>query len=387
LAARRGKGALKPWNLRYCTAGDVTAELDAYYPFEKSFERWGRSFAALGIDYNGAEMVLDLLDRKGKHENGFMHGPVPAWRDHGTYRPARIQFTANAIPGMVGSGQRATQTFFHEGGHAAHFANIDMPAPCFAQEFAPTSVAFAEVQSMFLDSLLDDPDWQTRYARTRDGQPMPPELIEKTIRATQPQKAHELRAMCTIPYCERAIYEIPDDELTAERIEAVILETEQRMLGLERAARPALSVPHLIAGEASAYYHGYVMALVGVAQTRAFFLRRDGHLVDNPKIGPDLQRIYWKPGNSRDFFRFIEDLAGEPVSADALALRVNQTVDEALADARGRVDRLQKIPEFTGPVSLGAKIRVVHGSETVAECDSDFSAASADFSDWIARFR
>ena len=116
-------------------------EQDPYFPFARALERWGRSFAALGIDYRDATMVLDLVDRKGKYENGFMHGPVPAWRENETKRPARI--------------------------------HISMPAPCFAQEFAPTSVAFAETQSMFLDSLLDDADWQTRYAKTKDGAPMP----------------------------------------------------------------------------------------------------------------------------------------------------------------------------------------------------------------------
>lgn len=41
-----------------------------------------------------------------------------------------------------------------EAGHAAHFANIVQPSPLFAQERAPTSVAYAENQSMFLDSLV-----------------------------------------------------------------------------------------------------------------------------------------------------------------------------------------------------------------------------------------
>ncbi|NJN14599.1 MAG: hypothetical protein HC813_02975 [Planctomycetes bacterium] len=169
IAKEMGPEATRAWNLRYSVAGDVTVQQEPYFPFGEALERWGRSFAALGIDYRGATMVLDLVDRKGKYENGFMHGPVPAWREGEQFRPARIHFTANAIPGMVGSGKRATETLFHEGGHAAHFANVDMPAPCFAQEFAPTSVAFAEVQSMFLDSLLGDADWQARYARTAEG--------------------------------------------------------------------------------------------------------------------------------------------------------------------------------------------------------------------------
>ena len=105
LAAMKGDDALRPWNLRFAVSGDVTTAKDLHFPFGASLARWGRSFGALGIGYRGAQLVLDLVDRKGKYENGFMHGPVPAWRERGTWRPARIQFTANAIPGMVGSGQ------------------------------------------------------------------------------------------------------------------------------------------------------------------------------------------------------------------------------------------------------------------------------------------
>ncbi|MHC4932405.1 MAG: M3 family metallopeptidase, partial [Planctomycetota bacterium] len=380
--------AIAPWNVRYHCTGDITAEQDPYFPISRSFEHWGRSFAALGIDYNGSELILDLLDRKGKHENGFMHGPVPAWRDRGTYRRARIQFTANAIPGMVGSGKRATETLFHEGGHAAHFANIDMPSPCFAQEFAPSSVAFAEVQSMLLDSLLSDADWQARYARTAEGEPMPTELIEKGVRTTQPSAALGLRMMFTVPYCERALYEIPDDELTPERAIAEIRATEQRLLGLDAGPRPALSIPHLISGEASAYYHGYVLALVAVHQTREFFKERDGHLMDNPRVGPDLCKFYWSPGNSKSFFEFIEDLTGKPLSADAIARAVNRTAAEALEEARADLRKLAEIPERTAPVALNANVRVMHGHEVVASIEKgDFRKASGDFAGWIDAYQ
>ena len=48
--------------------------------------------------------------------------------------------------------------------HAAHFANIQMPSPLFSQERAPTSVAYAELQSMFLDSLVGDAAWRCKCA-------------------------------------------------------------------------------------------------------------------------------------------------------------------------------------------------------------------------------
>ncbi len=373
----------EPWNFRYAVAGDVTREMDPYFPFAAAIDRWGRSFAALGIAYRGATLVLDLIDRKGKYENGFCHMPEPAWRNQGEFKPARVQFTANAIPGMVGSGHRATQTLFHEGGHAAHFANIDMPAPCFAQEFAPTSVAFAEVQSMFLDSLLSDADWQARYARTRDGEPLPFELIAKGLRVRQRGQASTLRSMCAICYAERAIYEIPDDELTSERVLSEIRAAENRILGMD-ASRPALAVPHLISGESSAYYHGYVLALMGVAQTREYFLARDGHLVDNAAIGADLRRVYWQPGNSKRFPDFVAALTGKAVSADALARAADMTGDEAVAEAKEKIARLDTIAPFAGTVDLDAHITVANGNDLVASTDSaSFAEMSAVFEAWI----
>jgi len=389
LRAEHGEQAVRPWNVNWLIGGDATREQDPYFPFAEALGRWGRSFAALGIEYRGAELVLDLVDRPGKYENGFMHGPVVAWRDGNRLTPARIHFTANAIPGIVGSGHRATQTLFHEGGHAAHFANIDMPAPCFGQEFAPTSVGFSETQSMFLDSLIEDADWQRRYARDAAGEPMPVEVIERALRARQPFAAWGLRSMLAVCYAEKALYEIPEAELTAERALETLREVERRMLFLDQGSpRPVLSVPHLLAGDSSAYYHGYVLAEMAVQQTREFFLARDGHLVDNPRIGPEICASYWRPGNSRSFDQLVRDLIGAPLAAGALAERVNRSADQAVAEARAAIERLEALdagPAREGPVALGARIRVVHGRETVAELDEtgDFEAFARRFAGWV----
>ena len=77
--------------------GDVTQEIDPYFPFAVSFDSLG-TVLHKGADFRNARLVLDLLDRKGKYENGFMHGPVPAWRKKSGFQSARIHFTANAIP-------------------------------------------------------------------------------------------------------------------------------------------------------------------------------------------------------------------------------------------------------------------------------------------------
>lgn len=384
-AGVHGASALEPYNFLFLRAGALAQALDPYFPFARSFARWGRSFAALGVKYRQAQLTLDLVDRRGKYENGFMHGPGPAlFDDEGRWVPARINFTANAVPGAVGSGLRATETFFHEGGHAAHFANITAGSPCFSVEFPPTSVAYAETQSMFMDSLLGDPDWRRLYATDAQGRPMPFELIERGVRESQPFRGWDTRRLITVPMGERALYELPEAELQADRVLEVLRGIERDTQGLTSATRPILAVPHLIAGESSAYYHAYVLAEMAVHQTRAFFLQRDGYLADNPRIGPELERAYWNEGNRRTHDETLVALTGQPLSADALVAVSNRSVDEALEQARASWEAAGGRQPYAGAVELDATIRVMHGREEVASTESaSFEDAAARFAAWV----
>lgn len=185
LSKEKGVSALEAHNTSYALSGDIAKLKDPYFPFEDAVDVWARSFAALGITYRGATMRLDLCDRDGKYSNGFCHWPQPAWvTDSGEWVPSQANFTSLASPKEVGSGNTALVTLMHEGGHAAHFANVAQPSPLFSQERAPTSVAYAENQSMFLDSLVSDAEWMGKYAYSRDGQPIPWEILEQEIRAT-----------------------------------------------------------------------------------------------------------------------------------------------------------------------------------------------------------
>lgn len=83
-AAQHGDGTLDPWNFLFLRAGRIAAELDPYFSFGPALRRWGRSFAALGVRFRGATLTLDLVDRVGKYENGFMHGPEVAFFDKGS---------------------------------------------------------------------------------------------------------------------------------------------------------------------------------------------------------------------------------------------------------------------------------------------------------------
>jgi hypothetical protein len=381
---KHGANSREPWNFPYLRSGKLTEALDPYFGFATALRRWVESFAALSVTFRGATLTLDLLDRQGKYENGFMHGPMPAFFADGQWQPARINFTANSVAGQIGSGVRAAETLFHEGGHAAHFSNVLSQAPCFSQEFAPTSVAYAETQSMFMDSLLGDADWRIRYASDKRGEAMPMGLIEDSIRDTQPLRGWEVRSMLTVPFAERAIYEMSDEERTPENVIAALRSIEARLQGLHAGVRPVLAVPHLLSGESSAYYHGYVLAEMASYQTRAFFLERDGALTDNPRIGPDLAAHYWAPGNAVPFDHTVQSLTGAGLSADALAAACNRTVDQTIADARASVKRAQAHPRPERTVELDATIRVVHGRDQIASTEQGgIEGLCAAFEKWV----
>lgn len=123
LAKRYGDDALEPWNMSFKMAGSIIVKMDPFFPFASAVERYVRSYAALGITYEGATMNLDLLDRPNKYSNGFCHWPKPAWtRPDGAWQPSVTNFTSLADPSAVGSGLTALTTLMHEAGHSAHFA-------------------------------------------------------------------------------------------------------------------------------------------------------------------------------------------------------------------------------------------------------------------------
>ena len=58
-----------------------------------------------------------------------------------------------------------------------------------------------------------------------------------------------------------------------------------------RVCRPLLAVPHILADESSAYYHGYVLAEMSVHQTRAYFKSKYGSIADNAEVGKELTDV------------------------------------------------------------------------------------------------
>jgi oligoendopeptidase F len=386
LTSRHGASALDPWNTSFRMAGSVVAKMDPYFPFAKAVERYLRSYAALNISYRGGTLNLDLLDRSKKYSNGFCHWPVPAWiKSDGTWQAAVANFTSLADPTAVGSGLTALTTLMHEAGHAAHFANIEQPSPLFSQERAPTSVAYAENQSMLLDSLVGDAAWRAMYARDANDNPIPFDVIEEEIRATHPFAVFQLRGMLAVSYFEKALYELPDAQLTSERIQVLADEIERDIEG-GFSPRPLLSVPHLISDEASCYYQGYTLAEMSVHQTRDFLLKKYGYIVDNPNVGPTLRDAYWKCGNSKNFLDIVKDLTGHELTGDAWTTALEETVEDKVARQRKEYDEaLEKgeCQEFS-EASLDMIVRFVDGDTLIADStDVGILGACKGFEDFV----
>ena len=368
-------------------SGDVTRQSDPYLPFAQGLKRWVESFRKLGITYRGATMQLDLLERKGKYQNGFCHGPIPSYFDKdGHWIPGQINFTAEAKPDQIGSGARAINTLFHEGGHAAHFANVTQNSPCFSQEFAPTSMAYAETQSMFCDSLLEDADWLKRYALNAQGQSMPDALIRQRIESSQPFAAYNERGILVVPYFERALYQLSDEALTPQTVLQLARSHEARILGVSPGPRPLLAIPHLLNQESAAAYHGYLLANMAVYQTRAFFERTYGYLTDNPAIGPALAKHYWAQGNGQNHNETLVSLTGESFNAKYLADMCNQTVDQAWQQAQDAIAAAAaRVYPASATQNLDAVIRIVHGAEVLADNSVSDDAMCAQFESWVGQ--
>jgi|UniRef100_A0A7S0KAV3 hypothetical protein len=387
LQREKGDDATKAWNTAFALSGELTALLDPYYPFENAPEVWGRSFGAMKIGYKGTTMRLDLCDRAGKYPNGFCHWPTPPYKkSDGSWVPSEANFTSLATPDEVGSGNTALTTLMHEGGHAAHFANIVQGSPLFSQERAPFSVALAETQSMFLDALCEDAEWQAKYARNRKGDVIPWELIERNIREKHDYKVLALRGMLAVPYFEKALYEMPEDQLTTENICKVADEIEEKIQG-GFSGRPLMSVPHILADESSCYYHGYVFAEMAVHQTREYFFRTEGYIVDNPKVGPTLIDQYWNPGSGKPgFLKIVENLTGSPLSHDAWVKELGEETEHLVASEKRAYEKAVKAGAPQGEVDLDMRMIFVHGDEVIADSAENaqgFLKACASFKSWI----
>jgi hypothetical protein len=143
---------------------------------------------------------------------------------------------------------------------------------------------------MTMESFGSDAGWMARYALSRTGKPVPWALIEANIRSTQPYAVFGLRSMLVVSYLEKALYEMPESELTPARVIALGDEVEAKIQG-GLSSRPVLSVPHILADEVR-----FSVFLRCVARERGWEKEREA-----PADSFRLFFFFW----SRRFFSFF----------------------------------------------------------------------------------
>jgi hypothetical protein len=194
--------------------------------------------------------------------------------------------------------------------------------------------------------------------------------------------------MLAVPFYERALYELSEEEMTPERILSLSHEIEISIQGA-RSSRPLLSVPHILADESAAYYHGYVLAEMSVHQTRKHFLKTYGSLTDNEKIGKDLTEVYWKPGNSENFLDLVAKLTQKPLTSQAWVEKLQQPLEVVLQEEKEAYERAvvagPKYPRGAS-VDLEMRILLVHGDEVIADsAENGLAAALEIYKQWISQ--
>jgi Zn-dependent oligopeptidase len=379
--AKDGKpGLRKPWNFGYMMTGGFAKEDDPYFRFEDVLLRWGRSFAAMGVGLKGGTLTLDLLDRKGKYNNGFCHYPKLIQFKDGRRIPASSNVSSNAVLNQIGAGVRETETVFHEAGHAADRLNSMQPDACVNHEYPPSTVSWAETHSMFMDMISSSIEWRTRYAKNEKGRSYPFELFERKVKKLSPLRPLGLMHIIFVVFFEKEVYECRG--LNRTKLLAIARKAARKYTNYSEDSISILNRPHIYSWESSAYYHGYGLAELGVYQWREYFFQKYGYIVDNPQVGRELTHI-WSYASMYPAKKLIKMATGKPLSPEAFIRSVTKSDDEIIAGAKKKIARLKKVREYVKPVDFDGKITLVHGKKVIADNSKGFEEMDRKYREWL----
>ena len=121
------------------------------------------------------------------------------------------------------------------------------------------STAWAETQSMFLDTVFSSLEWETRYARNKYGEPYPIDLFERRAKKLYPLWPLGMRGIMYVMNFEKEIYEAKN--LTEEKVKAIARKIFKKYMDMSEDSLSILNVPHIYSWESIASYHGYGLAV------------------------------------------------------------------------------------------------------------------------------
>lgn len=143
-----------------------------------------------------------------------------------------------------------------------------------------------------------------------------------------------------------------------------------------------LNTPHIYSWESSAYYHGYGLAELGVSQWREYFYKKFGYIVDNPKVGKEMAKI-WSYASLYSAKKLIRMATGKKLSPKSFIREATRTIDVILYEAKNKVKRLEKVPHYKKPVDLKGKITMMHGKKKISDNSISFEDMDKKYQAWL----
>jgi len=221
-----------------------------------------------------------------------------------------------AAPGEpVLIGWKDAETLFHEFGHALHGLKSDVRYPT----VSGTSVArdFVEFPSQILEHWLSTPEVLTRFAvHHQTGQPVPPELVEKIVRAKTFNQGFD-----TVEYAASALVDmklhlagaVPIDPDAFERLTLKALGMPEEIVMRHRT--PQFS--HIFASDGySAGYYSYLWSDTLTADAWEAFTSAGGPY--DPALAKRLRDCVFSVGNTVDPTEAYRAFRGRDAGIEAL---------------------------------------------------------------------
>jgi oligoendopeptidase F len=291
------------------------------------------------------------------------------------------------VYGQVGSASNGYHTLFHEGGHAAHYLNTVQKETCLNSEYPPASTAWAETQSMFFDSVYSTFEWKQSYAKNKKGEVYSLELFERKLKKLSIRKPLGLSSILMISNFERDIYECKN--LTKEKVKKIARYNFKKFTDMSEDSLWLLNVPHIYSWSSACSYHGYGLADLAQTQWRAYFKKKYGYIVDNPKVGKEMTKV-WALGAKYSFKEFVKMATGTHLSPHAWIKENTKSVQKIIQEARALVksrevfhEAKKKRAHIDRPINLNVKILMVNGEEKITDNSNSFEKMADDYAKWL----
>jgi hypothetical protein len=91
----------------------------------------------------------------------------------------------------------------------------------------------------------------------------------------------------------------------------------------------------------------------------------------------------WKLGSSKTFKELVKIATGKPLTADAYIQSVTKSLPDILLEAKKKMLIMEKVPEYTKPVALNAKMQMVHGKKIICDNKKSFEDMAEKYAKWL----